>query len=289
MKSRPELLKKVPDRWSRNGVVLTALGMSLALCACAARGDAEPGGVKPGNTEPGVGEPEDTGAGGAGQDYRGKTEDGEAHKGLVAPVFIHGEGTGAYGCIAVTAPFFLSEEEAWEIIKSEAESYKGITFSRNTPPVLEDVKLPESRLFSGKTEKKQSLRDGDLCLDGADADNKIAFEFISQDDVYEWRKENEEAAATFTLYDTKGTAEQLREELVSYGPDIALGIFYDPCNDVDMEGAYDAMAKAEEQGMTFDWEGAKLEQEARARAKSEEELRAQVRDFLDWLKGQGVI
>ena len=108
-------------------------------------------------------------------------------------------------------------------------SYKGITFARNTPPVLEDVKLPESRLFSGKTEKKQSLRDGDLCLDGADADNKIAFEFISQDDVYEWRKENEEAAATLTLYDTKGTAEQLREELVSYGPDIALGIFYDPC------------------------------------------------------------
>ena len=107
--------------------------------------------------------------------------------------------------------------------------------------------------------------------------------------MYEWRKENEEAAATFTLYDTKGTAEQLREELVSYGPDIALGIFYDPCNDVDMEGAYDAMAKAEEQGRAFDWEGAKLEQEARARAKSEEELRAQVRDFLDWLKGQGVI
>ena len=58
----------------------------------------------------------------------------------MAPVFIHGEGTGAYGCIAVTAPFFLSEEEAWEIIKSEAESYKGITFARNTPPVLEDVK-----------------------------------------------------------------------------------------------------------------------------------------------------
>lgn len=58
---------------------------------------------------------------------------------------------------------------------------------------------------------------------------------------------------------------------------------------MDMEGAYDAMAKAEEQGMTFDWEGAKLEQEAMARAKSEEELRAQVRDFLDWLKGQGVI
>ena len=38
MKSRPELLKKVPDRWSRNGMVLTALGMSLA-CAHAQPGE----------------------------------------------------------------------------------------------------------------------------------------------------------------------------------------------------------------------------------------------------------
>lgn len=61
-------------------------------------------------------------------------------------------------------------------------------------------------------------RNGDLYLDGADEDKNIAFEFISRDDVYEWRKENEEAAATFTLYDVKGTAQQLRKELVSYGP-----------------------------------------------------------------------
>lgn len=55
--------------------------------------------------------------------------------------------------LAVDRAIFPVRGGAWEIIKSEAESYKGITFSRNTPPVLEDVKLPESRLFSGKTEK----------------------------------------------------------------------------------------------------------------------------------------
>ena len=89
-------------------------------------------------------------------------------------------------------------------------------------------------------------------------DKNIAFEFIARDDVYEWRKENEEAAATFTLYDVKGTAQQLRKELVSYGPDMALGIFYDPCNAVNMEGVFDAMAQAEERGETFDWDGASL-------------------------------
>lgn len=318
IQSCPGLLKCVPDRWAKNGVVLTALGMSLALCACGARGDVEPGTAVQGDAEPGTAvqgdeEPGGTAQGGLNQagrsgsgtagdnvsregreqggqgDTGGQTEDRAAGNGLVAPVFIHGAGTGAYGCIAVTAPFFLSEEEAYEIIKSEAERYGDIAFTRKSPPVLEDVKLPESRLYSGAAEKKGTVREGDLCLDGADAENRIAFEFISKDDVYEWRKENEEAAATVTLYDAKGTAEKLREELVSYGPHMSLGIFYDPCNDVDMDGALDAMAKAEEQGETFDWDGAKLENEARARAKSEELLRAQVRDFLDWLKGQGVI
>lgn len=291
IESCPELLKRVPDRWSKNGVVLTALGMSLALCACAAKGDTEPEGA--GRTQGGTGDAHGNITAGAEErtegSIEGNTDGSTKGNGQVAPVFIHGEGTGAYGCVAVTAPFFLSEEEAYEIIKSEAESYGGIEFDRDSPPVLEDVKIPESRLFDGQSAKKRSVRKGDLRLDGADADHQIAFEFVSQDDVYEWRKENEKAAATFTLYDVKGAAKQLREELVSYGPDLSLGIFYDPCNDVDMEGAFDAMARAEEQGETFDWDGAKLEQEAEARAKSEEELRAQVRDFLDWLKGQGVI
>lgn len=312
IQSHPELLKKVPDRWAKNSVVLTALGMSLALCACAApggegqgstvQGGIEPGGAGQNGMNPGGRDRENAGQASASQDSEsqsgrdsggpeedGGTEGGTEGKGLVAPVFIHGGGTGAYGCVAVTSPFFLSEEEAYEIIKSEAESYGGIAFARETAPVLEQVKLPESRLFSGQPVTKQSVRNGDLYLDGADEDKNIAFEFISRDDVYEWRKENEEAAATFTLYDVKGTAQQLRKELVSYGPDMALGIFYDPCNDVNMEGVFDAMAQAEERGETFDWDGASLEKKAEAREKSEKELRAQVRDFLDWLKGQGVI
>lgn len=55
-----------------------------------------------------------------------------------------------------------TEEEAYEIIKSEAESYGGIAFARESPPVLEDVKLPESRLFNGQSAKRQPVRNGDL-------------------------------------------------------------------------------------------------------------------------------
>lgn len=141
IQSHPELLKKVPDRWAKNSVVLTALGMSLALCACAApegagQGSAGQGGIEPGGAgqngmNPGGRDRENAGQASASQDSEsqsgrdsggpeedGGTEGGTEGKGLVAPVFIHGGGTGAYGCVAVTSPFFLSEEEAYEIIKS---------------------------------------------------------------------------------------------------------------------------------------------------------------------------
>ena len=37
----------------------------------------------------------------------------------VAPIFKHGEGRGATGCIVVSPPVFLSEEEALQIVKEE--------------------------------------------------------------------------------------------------------------------------------------------------------------------------
>lgn len=113
IQSHPELLKKVPDRWAKNSVVLTALGMSLALCACAAPGGEGQNGMNPGGRDR-----ENAGQASASQasesqsgrdsgepEEDGGTEGGTEGKGLVAPVFIHGGGTGAYGCVAVTSPF----------------------------------------------------------------------------------------------------------------------------------------------------------------------------------------
>ena len=42
----------------------------------------------------------------------------EAHP-VVAPIFAHGDGRAYMGCVAVSSPVFLSEEEALQIIKEE--------------------------------------------------------------------------------------------------------------------------------------------------------------------------
>ncbi|HBO43451.1 MAG TPA: hypothetical protein DD670_05880, partial [Planctomycetaceae bacterium] len=51
--------------------------------------------------------------------------------GVVAPVFEHGEGSGSTGCIVMTPPVFLSEEEAMQIIKDELAKH-GIALSGPT-------------------------------------------------------------------------------------------------------------------------------------------------------------
>ena len=43
----------------------------------------------------------------------------EAAKTTVAPIFEHGDGRGATGCVVVSPPVFLSEEEGMQILREE--------------------------------------------------------------------------------------------------------------------------------------------------------------------------
>jgi hypothetical protein len=45
-----------------------------------------------------------------------KSEEGKI---TVAPIFKHGEGRGATGCVVMTPPVFLSEEEGMQILREE--------------------------------------------------------------------------------------------------------------------------------------------------------------------------
>jgi hypothetical protein len=55
---------------------------------------------------------------------------------VVAPIFEHGEGRGATGCVVVTFPVFLSEEEAMQVIREELAEH-GIDLTRG--PDLEGL------------------------------------------------------------------------------------------------------------------------------------------------------
>ena len=53
---------------------------------------------------------------------------------IVAPIFQHGEGRGATGCIVMSPPVFLSEEEALQVIREEMAA-KGVQLGTNQTTV----------------------------------------------------------------------------------------------------------------------------------------------------------
>lgn len=180
------------------------------------------------------------------------------------PVFTHGSGRGSYGCVSVAPAVFLSEEEALQVIQEEAAA-QGVTFTESktvsgTFPAtsLDPTGQPETATY-----------DGALELDGYNSQLKIGFEFVSQLDVAEWETPNPMEASVST-YNMLDTAQRLGES----APGVA--VFYDPTSD-----------DWEEFGDVYDYDESAYV--AAQKEKSLEDLRAQVRDFLQWLSAQGVI
>jgi hypothetical protein len=104
----------------------------------------------------------------------------------------------------------------------------------------------------------KDTKTGPLVLDLVDTEKRIAVEFISGEDIDEWSSEKLDWIRGGT-YETKATAQLLRDGLAAKAPAGAYGVFYDP--------SYQHKAGRE---VTDD-------------------LRLQVRDFVAWLKAQGVI
>lgn len=74
--------------------------------------------------------------------------------------------SGAYGCVSVVSPYFLSEEEAFEIIRAEAESYGGLILTQEAAPELKNVKLPVTHIYPESEKAKEKTVKGSLQTDG---------------------------------------------------------------------------------------------------------------------------
>lgn len=274
--SHPSLLANVPGRWHQKPAVCVALFATLALglSSCS---------VPPSGPLTGTGPLPEA------PDNASIPSPQPVTKALTIPVFPHGEGMGSYGCVSVAPPVFLSEEEAAQIIREEASRY-GIQFDADKTEA--SPKLPYTDLNAGFGEEAPRNRtySGSIDLDGYDEKAGVGFEFVSVEDIRQWQDPERGAMVSVDSYDTKGTAERLSKELSN------VAVFYDP-----MESDYSAFR------FEFDWETAgKTDEErnaayskayqeetarydAQERSKSIEALKKQVQDFLEWLKGQGVI
>jgi len=202
-------------------------------------------------------------------DTRDKDESDKDLK-VSVPFFAHGEGRGAYGCVMVAPAVYLSEEEAFQIIKEEAEA-KGVHFSDTK--TIKGMNFPATNIYYGDTEYETWK--GSIELDGFDSDLQIGFEYVSEEDVYEWAKESDYWCSV-SEYDMKGTAERLSEVVKN------TAVFYDPGADAD---AFEMNWEADNETMQAYADQYRSEQ----REQMQENLRAQVRDFLEWLAAEGII
>lgn len=221
----------------------------------------------------------------------------EENKIQVAPIFKHGEGRGATGCVVLSPPVFLSEEEGMQILREELAKH-GIKLKAGV--TLEEIRVPprvkkhkEVKNADGTTGYEVTVveapnRAKPLKLDGIDSVKKIAVQFISKGEciAYSGIEDNESDWRTWSsvqVYDAKGAADYLAAHVKEQGKErVFFGVFYDPLTTMSFHEPFN---EAEKVDRKVRWEKRyKRDEEA-----SKEQLRQQAHDFIAWLKKQKAI
>jgi hypothetical protein len=250
----PQLLKKhLPKTWKFNEIIVNAV-LAFAIASCA-RSDKPADKVEQKQDED--------------ENMRDTTIQGEREEKehvAIAPLFIHGDGEGAIGCVVVTPPVFLTEYEARMVIERELKK-AGIECDRRNVRIRA-IKFwsVENDLFTGEVEKKDKRN---LVLDGMSTKRNFGYEFLSGQDFLELKRD----AASVQLFDMIGGAEFVRELLLKYGKINAV-VFYDPLVAIDFEQDRELF-----EGLGWN--------EIRRVVKSEAKklLCKQVEDYVEWSRG----
>ena len=175
------------------------------------------------------------------------------------PLFEHGGGTGVYGCVMVTAPVFMSEDDAFAIIKDEFRKKKLTVQLAGDKDVIKNIQIPKVNTDGGIDMKTETggmkTETGELAFDFIVKDKNIVMEYVSVSDLYAW--DSGENKTSIYGCNSKGTAQTLNAGLNNAYSENVHGVFYDPIADTNKQ--------------------------------SEDDLRAQVKDFLAWLSQQGII
>jgi hypothetical protein len=228
----------------------------------------------------------------------------------VAPIWVHGDGQAEEysGCAgSPPIPIYLSEDQGLEIIRDElARLGVALTPSDAKPPT---VSVPCKQLVfshewvSGADDLRPVDVYGPFTLDIAASTPAICIEFVSRTDypAPAWQ-----ASLGYGKYDLKELAANVSQAVEKQCHEFYFGAFYDPVayrsrrellpngapyqlyvelsaanTEQEKENIFEQIRRYE------DKEKATVEEQARR--ESEQLLRLQVQDFVEWLKGQGVI
>ncbi len=204
---------------------------------------------------------------------------------VVAPIFQHGEGRGVDGCIVMTPPVFLSEQEALQIIRGELAA-KGVELTTNQT-TLAGVTISDWKPRVGPTREP-------VKADLAAPKQKVFVEFLSSRDARQWdsergKEEGHYQVSSVISYDMPKTAAFVAKRVKQKASEkIYFGTFYDPLAEkLDVQRI--ATQYQEYQQAKPSQKGKPPWLSADHTAESRRLLRLQVQDFLKWLQAQGVI
>jgi hypothetical protein len=204
---------------------------------------------------------------------------------VVAPIFEHGEGRGATGCVVMNPPVFLSEEEAMQVIREELAKrgieLKADVTSGNLTIAPRSRQADENLHFKSVLKEQQELKP--LTMDGVDELNRVAVKFISEKDCEELDRDG--SFGTVFGYDSKALARHVAEQIKERGRrKVYTGVFYDPIVLLRFDLAEPLEGEtSEERHSAFE------KREQRLMAKSKGLVRQQAQDFVAWLQTQGVL
>ena len=185
------------------------------------------------------------------------------------------DGRGTFGCIAVSAPVFLSENEALDLIQGEMEK-AGLRMRDMV--TLDGVLVPNTFQFwerKHELEKEikfnlRPLKEGAYTFDLGTDDKSVMVKFLQTGDFYRW-EDDAFGNSTVSWVNLPWLVTQMRETFLqrTNGAPVIIGLFFDP-----MPGS--------------DWEDFTNHKDL-THENAREKLRKQVLHFMDYLKREGVV
>jgi len=203
---------------------------------------------------------------------------------LYVPLFEYGEGTGSIGCVAVTAPVFMSEEEALAILTAAFEE-AGLRLSEPAA-ALGNAAIPRPNLNTGNTEQSWSNLDVSGTL-GLGFGEPVPVKFVSVSAMKDWEKktylaDGTEIGNSVEIYNIQDAARILADNnpglVVFYDPMVMVG----PSELEQMDGETD-----EDYWLRVDTDYE--ERFENAKRESEELLLNQAEAFVEWCASKGLI
>ena len=267
------LSKNVPFAWIRNQYAATTLA-TFILCGAGNQSSAQK--IKPATVV--VNKVKK-------QDKPAEIQTAKHDSVKIARIFSHGDGSGAIGCMVSSPPVFISEDEARKIIFTALKE-ENIEFNTINTPVLKFTVYPGVNYFESKEQqlKDKQGRKVEIKMDGYNVKNNLAIEYVSARLVNILDPPDYETSSVQKI-NTKKTAEKIRDKLTAQGK-VNAAVFYDPVTYYDRYTYYDEYQEALDRVSSSNTSPSTSKDRPLS---SRDLLKAQVKDFIEWIKKEGII